>query len=375
MENLDEMYMKMALELAEKGAGQVSPNPMVGAVIVKEGRVIGQGWHRQYGGPHAERNALADCRESPEGAVMYVTLEPCCHHGHQPPCTDAILEAGIRRVVSGCKDPNPLVGGKGIRLLRDHGVEVTEGVLEEECRALNRVFFHFIRTKRPYVTMKYAMTMDGKIAAFTGASRWITGEEARAHVHLQRSRNRGIMAGIGTVLADDPLLTCRMEGGQNPVRIICDSHLRLPLDSRILSTAGDVPTILAVCDEPMQPSGTDRAGTLEERIKPYLEKGCRVLTLPERDGHIDPEQLMDALGREGIDSILLEGGGTLNWSMLKAGLVRRLQLYLAPMILGGETAKTPVEGQGCPSPAEGFFLWNSRITRLGQDLLIESEVC
>ena len=198
MENLDEMYMKMALELAEKGAGQVSPNPMVGAVIGKEGRVIGQ-----------------DCRESPEGAVMYVTLEPCCHHGHQPPCTDAILEAGIRRVVSGCKDPNPLVGGKGIRLLRDHGVEVTEGVLEEECRALNRVFFHFIRTKRPYVTMKYAMTMDGKIAAFTGASRWITDEEARAHVHLQRSRNRGIMAGIGTVLADDPLLTCRMEGGQN----------------------------------------------------------------------------------------------------------------------------------------------------------------
>ena len=375
MENLDEMYMKMALELAEKGAGQVSPNPMVGAVIVKEGRVIGQGWHQKYGGPHAERNALADCRESPEGAVMYVTLEPCCHHGHQPPCTDAILEAGIRRVVSGCKDPNPLVGGKGIRLLRDHGVEVTEGVLEEECRALNRVFFHFIRTKRPYVTMKYAMTMDGKIAAFTGASRWITGEEARAHVHLQRSRNRGIMAGIGTVLADDPLLTCRMDGGQNPVRIICDSHLRLPLDSRIATTAGDVPTILAVCSEPMQPSGTDRADTLEERIKPYLEKGCRVLTLPERDGHIDLEQLMDALGREGIDSILLEGGGTLNWSMLKAGLVRRLQLYLAPMILGGETAKTPVEGQGCPSPAEGFFLRNSRITRLGQDLLIESEVC
>ena len=375
MENLDEMYMKMVLELAEKGAGQVSPNPMVGAVIVKEGRVIGRGWHRQYGGPHAERNALADCRESPEGAVMYVTLEPCCHHGHQPPCTDAILEAGIRRVVSGCKDPNPLVGGKGIRLLRDHGVEVTEGVLEEECRALNRVFFHFIRTKRPYVTMKYAMTMDGKIAAFTGASRWITGEEARAHVHLQRSRNRGIMAGVGTVLADDPLLTCRMDGGQNPVRIICDSHLRLPLDSRIATTAGDVPTILAVCSEPMQPSGTDRADTLEERIKPYLEKGCRVLTLPERDGHIDLEQLMDALGREGIDSILLEGGGTLNWSMLKAGLVRRLQLYLAPMILGGETAKTPVEGQGCPAPAEGFFLRNSRITRLGQDLLIESEVC
>ena len=375
MENLDEMYMKMALELAEKGAGQVSPNPMVGAVIVKEGRVIGQGWHQKYGGPHAERNALADCRESPEGAVMYVTLEPCCHHGHQPPCTDAILEAGIRRVVSGCKDPNPLVGGKGIRLLRDHGVEVTEGVLEEECRALNRVFFHFIRTKRPYVTMKYAMTMDGKIAAFTGASRWITGEEARAHVHLQRSRNRGIMAGIGTVLADDPLLTCRMDGGQNPVRIICDSHLRLPLDSRIATTAGDVPTILAVCSEPMQPSDTDRADTLEERIKPYLEKGCRVLTLPERDGHIDLEQLMDALGREGIDSILLEGGGTLNWSMLKAGLVHRLQLYLAPLILGGETAKTPVEGQGCPSPAEGFFLQNSRITRLGQDLLIESEVC
>ena len=231
----DEKYMRRALELAQRGRGWVSPNPVVGAVIVRDdGTVIGEGWHEKYGDLHAERNALKHCMEPPAGATMYVTLEPCCHHGRQPPCTDAILEAGIRRVVVGSGDPNPMVAGKGIRILREHGVEVTEGVLRDACNAVNEIFFHFIQTNTPYVVMKYAMTLDGKIAAWTGESKWITGEEARAHVHALRGRLFGIMCGVGTVLADDPLLTCRLPGTRDPVRIICDTHLRTPLTSRPL---------------------------------------------------------------------------------------------------------------------------------------------
>ena len=243
----DKDYMRLALQLAKKGCGWTSPNPMVGAVVVKEGRIIGQGWHQRYGQAHAERNALASCTEDPQGATLYVTLEPCCHYGKQPPCVDAILDAGIHRVVVGSADPNPLVAGKGIAILRAHGIDVTENVLQEECDALNKVFFHYITTKRPFVSMKYAMTLDGKIATYTGASKWITGEIARNHVQRQRHRFRGIMVGVGTILADDPLLTCRIEGGRDPVRIICDTHLRTPLQSQVVMTAKQVPTILATC--------------------------------------------------------------------------------------------------------------------------------
>ena len=202
--------MRRAIELAKKGEGFTSPNPMVGAVIVKDGCIIGEGYHERYGGLHAERNALASVTESPKGAVIYVTLEPCCHYGKQPPCVDAILEAGIARVVTGSDDPNPLVAGKGFKRLIEHGVEVTTHVEKEACDALNPVFFHYIQTGIPYVAMKYAMTMDGKIAAYTGQSKWITGEEARAFVQKLRHRYTGIMAGAGTVLADDPRLTCRI---------------------------------------------------------------------------------------------------------------------------------------------------------------------
>ena len=202
----DEDYMRLALQLAEKGRGWTAPNPMVGAVIVKNGQIIGQGWHERYGGLHAERNALAACTVDPIGATMYVTLEPCCHYGKQPPCVDAILAAGIRRVVIGSADPNPLVAGKGAVILRTHGIEVTENVLKKECNRLNKVFFHYITTKRPFVTMKYAMTMDGKIAAYTGASKWVTGKVARKYVQQQRHQHSGIMVGVGTVLTDDPSL-------------------------------------------------------------------------------------------------------------------------------------------------------------------------
>ena len=358
----DEEYMRLALHLAEKGCGWVSPNPMVGAVIVKEGRIIGRGWHEKYGGLHAERNALAACTESPAGSTLYVTLEPCCHYGKQPPCVDAILEAGIRRVVVGSGDPNPLVAGKGIAILRAHGIEVTEHVLREDCDRLNRVFFHYITTKQPFVSMKYAMTLDGKIAAYTGASRWITGEAARAHVQHQRHRFRGIMVGVGTVLADDPSLECHMEGGRNPVRIICDTHLRTPPEAQVVTTAGSTPTILATCC------------TDEKRLNTYQSKGCQVLCLHAENNHVDLVQLMEQLGQMQIDSVLLEGGGTLNWAALNTGIVQQVQAYIAPKLFGGKDAKTPVEGLGVPSPAAAFHLKDSRICRLGEDFLIESEV-
>ena len=358
----DRQYMKMALELAQKGMGFTAPNPMVGAVIVKNGRIIGQGYHRKYGGLHAEREALAACTEEPEGASIYVTLEPCCHYGKQPPCVNAILEAGIRRVIIGSSDPNPLVAGKGIRILKDHGIEVTENILKEECDKLNEAFFYYIQNKKPYVVMKYAMTMDGKIAAYTGESKWVTGEAARIHVQEQRLKYTGIMVGVGTVLADDPMLTCRLENSRNPVRIICDSHLRTPLTSKIVRTAETIPTILASSSKDQQ------------KIKNYEELGCQVLYVPEKNGHIDLNRLMELLGAAKIDSILLEGGGSLNWSALESGIVQKVQTYIAPKLFGGEEAKTPVEGKGFPDPASAVLLKNSEIIRLGDDFLIESEV-
>lgn len=358
----DQDYMRRALELAKQGCGYVSPNPMVGAVIVKEGQIIGEGYHRKYGELHAERDALARCTESPEGAVIYVTLEPCCHTGKQPPCTEAILAAGITRVVVGSGDPNPLVAGKGIHILRSHGIEVTEHVLEEECMRLNAVFFHYIQTHHPFVVMKYAMTMDGKIATYTGASKWITGEAARAHVQQQRHRYTAIMAGVGTVLADDPLLTCRIPGGKNPVRIVCDTRLRTPLSSQLVQTAQEVPTIIATCCKD------------EAQLAQFETAGCRILQGEEQAGHLNLERLMEQLGALGIDSIMLEGGGTLNWSALKAGIVQKVQAYIAPKLLGGQCARTPVEGGGFADPGEALLLENSVISRLGDDILIESEV-
>ena len=358
----DRQYMKMALELAQKGMGFTAPNPMVGAVIVKNGRIIGQGYHRKYGELHAEREALAVCTEEPKGASIYVTLEPCCHYGKQPPCVNAILEAGIRRVIIGSSDPNPLVAGKGIRILKDHGIEVTENILKEECDKLNEAFFYYIQNKKPYVVMKYAMTMDGKIAAYTGESKWVTGEAARIHVQEQRLKYTGIMVGVGTVLADDPMLTCRLENSRNPVRIICDSHLRTPLTSKIVRTAETIPTILASSSKDQQ------------KIKNYEELGCQVLYVPEKNGHIELNRLMELLGAAKIDSILLEGGGSLNWSALESGIVQKVQTYIAPKLFGGEEAKTPVEGKGFPDPASAVLLKNSEIIRLGDDFLIESEV-
>lgn len=355
-------YMRRAIELAKKGIGRVNPNPLVGAVIVKDGRIIGEGYHARYGDLHAERNAFANLTEDATGAEMYVTLEPCCHHGKQPPCTQAVIDHGIRKVYIGSDDPNPLVAGKGVAILREAGVEVETQFLKEECDALNPVFFHFITTKTPYVVMKYAMTLDGKTACYTGKSQWITGEEARAHVQETRNALTGIMVGVQTVIQDDPSLTCRIPEGRNPIRIICDSHLRTPLDSNIVKTAAEVPTILATLSQDAS------------LAKQYQERKVQILQTKQKDGRIDLKDLMEKLGEQKIDSILLEGGGTLNQSALEAGIVQHVQVYVAPKFFGGQGKYSPVTGVGVEEPDQAWKCKNLTTRMFGEDILLEYDV-
>ena len=361
----DQEYMLRAIQLAKKGEGWTNPNPMVGAVIVKDGKIIGEGYHKKYGELHAERNAIASLTESAEGAVIYVTLEPCCHHGKTPPCTEAIIEQKIRKVVIGSRDPNPKVSGKGIKMLQEAGIEVIEDFMREECDRLNPVFFHYITTKTPYVVMKYAMTLDGKIATKTGASKWITGEAARAEVQHMRHRYMGIMAGIGTVLADDPMLNVRMEGWKSPIRILCDSGLRIPLDGQIVKSAGKYRTIVAYAD----------SENTEAKRKRLHEMGVETICCPDENNQVDLKKLMKYLGEEGIDSILLEGGGTLNDSALRAGIVQEVQAFIAPKLFGGMNSKTPVEGIGVRFPSEAVKLKCTDICQIGEDIRITCQVC
>ncbi|MGN0621483.1 MAG: bifunctional diaminohydroxyphosphoribosylaminopyrimidine deaminase/5-amino-6-(5-phosphoribosylamino)uracil reductase RibD [Porcipelethomonas sp.] len=354
-------FMQQAINEAEKGIGFVNPNPLVGAVIVKDGRIISRDYHHRYGEFHAERNAICSCKEDMNGAEIYVTLEPCCHYGKTPPCTEAIIGSGIRKVYIGSDDPNPFVAGKGAEILRNSGIEVETGILKDECDRLNEIFFHFITHKTPYVIMKYAMTADGKIACANGESKWITGKTARDHVQMSRLRCAGIMAGVGTVIKDDPMLTCRLKNGRNPVRIICDSHLRTPFGSNIVRTASEVPTILACLEN-------------AEGQEKYMSSGVQILHIPEKNGHIDLNILMQKLGSQNIDSVLLEGGGELNYSALESGIVNKVEAYIAPKIFGGINAKTPVSGTGVCFPSDAFMLEAPEISRFDDDILIEWRV-
>lgn len=361
----DQEYMLRAIQLAKKGEGWTNPNPMVGAVIVKDGRIIGEGYHKKCGELHAERNAIASLTESAEGATIYVTLEPCCHYGKTPPCTEAIIEQKIKKVVIGSRDPNPKVAGKGAQILRESGITVVRDFMREECDCLNPVFFHYITTKTPYVVMKYAMTLDGKIATKTGASKWITGEAARAEVQHMRHRYMGIMAGIGTVLADDPMLNVRVEGWKSPIRILCDSGLRIPLDGQIVKSAGKYRTIVAYAD----------SENTEAKRKRLHEMGVETICCPDENNQVDLKKLMKYLGEEGIDSILLEGGGTLNDSALRAGIVQEVQAFIAPKLFGGMNSKTPVEGIGVRFPSEAVKLKCTDICQIGEDIRITCQVC
>lgn len=378
----DEKYMMMALELAANGAGHTSPNPLVGAVIVRDGEVIGAGWHEYCGGLHAERNAIKDCLErgnDPKGATIYVTLEPCCHYGKTPPCTEAIIERGFARVVYGAFDPNPKVAGKGLEILKKAGIEVDGPVLNKECLEINDIFFHYITTGLPFVIMKYAMTADGKIAAYTGDSRWVTGDAARKHTHMTRKRVAAIMVGIGTVLADDPMLNCRLdehdlkrdgtpfEKSVDPIRVVCDSKLRIPLDCKLVKTAKEIRTIVACAAD--APGASKEA----EDKKAALEKaGVEIVeVMADRDGHASLPLIIEKLGALGLDSVLLEGGAELNFSALEDGIPDKLQVYIAPKLIGGAGAKSPIGGQGIPKMADCVNLGKPKITELGDDLLLE----
>ena len=358
----DEFYMRRAIELAKKGRGWTNPNPMVGAVIVKNGSIIGEGYHEKCGELHAERNAIASLTESAEGATLYVTLEPCCHYGKTPPCTEAILEQKIARVVIGSRDPNPKVSGKGAKILREAGVRVEEDFLREECDALNPVFFHYITTGLPYVVMKYAMTADGKIATKTGASKWISGEEARSLVHEMRHDYMAIMAGIGTVLADDPMLNVRIEGLKSPIRVVCDSKLRIPLESQIVRTAGEYRTIVAYVDGE------------NEKEAALADAKVELLEIPSESETVDLKDLMQKLGEMGIDSVFIEGGGTLNENALRSGIVQEVKAFIAPKIFGGASVKTPVEGIGVAEVNEAVLMELTNISKIGEDILAEYKV-
>ena len=345
----DKKYMQRAIELARRGTGAVNPNPLVGAVIVRDGKVIGEGYHTKYGELHAEREALKAAREAEEdlfGAEMYVTLEPCCHKGHQPPCTEAIIEAGISRVYVGSNDPNPLVAGKGIWQLRDAGIEVLTNCMKEECDSLNPIFFHFIETEIPYVVYKYAMSMDGKTSNVRGRGCRISNETSNQVVQEMRNKFSAIMVGIGTVLADDPSLLCHMEGGRNPIRIILDDDLKIPMESEIIKSAGEVRTYIACLSE------NERRKA--DKIKKLTKLGVGTLLLSAGDDkRVDLRRLMELLGRMKIDSILLEGGGELAYSMMREGFVEEVDVFIAPKMLGGKEVPTPLAGKGSKDP-DGF---------------------
>ena len=348
-------YMSRAIELAKNGEGAVDPNPLVGAVIVKNNKIIGEGYHKKYGDLHAERNAFKNLTESAEGGTIYVTLEPCCHTGKTPPCTEAIIEHKIAKVVIGSGDPNPLVAGKGAEILRNAGIEVVEGFMAKECDALNDVFFHYITHKTPYVVMKYGMTLDGKIATKTGDSKWITNESSRQSVQKMRNKYTGIMVGIGTVLADDPMLNTRIKGGRSPVRIICDSNLNIPVDCNICITASELKTFVVTAFKDM-PSGV----VMDYKMPKMLELsrfGIKFINVPtnEDEPKVDLKQLMELLGKLQINSILLEGGGTLNYSALEAGIVNEIDAFIAPKIVGGN-GKSPVAGIGVETLDEAYML-------------------
>ena len=353
---MDEKFMAEAIRLARNAQGRTSPNPMVGAVIVKAGRIIAEGWHRKAGTPHAEIHALNMAGELAKNSTMYVTLEPCSHYGRTPPCANKIVDAEISRVVVAMQDPNPLVAGRGIKILRDAGITVDVGILEEDARRLNEIFIKYITQKIPFVSAKFASTLDGKIATVTGESQWISGEDSRKFTHHLRDIHDAIMVGIGTVLADNPSLTTRLDNGKNPVRIIVDSHARTPIDAKIL-TDKQAPTIIAVANS-----------APAEKISALKNLGAEIIFAG--NSQVDLKILMQELGRREITSILLEGGGTLNFSMIRAGLVDKFYAFIAPKILGGKNALTPVEGAGFEKISDAVELENLTAEKIGADILI-----
>ncbi|MCH4895586.1 bifunctional diaminohydroxyphosphoribosylaminopyrimidine deaminase/5-amino-6-(5-phosphoribosylamino)uracil reductase RibD [Marinilabiliaceae bacterium JC040] len=359
----DVEFMRQAMNLAARGKGGVNPNPLVGAIIVKNDQIVAQGWHKHYGESHAEVNAFKDADENNidvKGATMYVTLEPCSHYGKTPPCAVAIIERKISRVVIGQMDPNPIVGGRGIAMLKDAGIEVVCGVLEDELKYQNRIFLNYVQHKTPWVIMKTASTLDGKISTYSGDSRWVTDEPARKYVHELRNELQAIMVGVDTVIYDNPELTCRIdcEGRRNPIRIVVDSTCRIPLDSKILDTS-EARTIIAT---------TNKAN--QENIELLKQKGVEVILTKHSDGKVSLGDLMQRLGYLGIDGVLLEGGGTLNFSALEEGVVDEVMSFVAPKIIGGNGSMTSVAGKGINLMKDAINLSEIKVETIGNDILI-----
>lgn len=361
----DEKYMIIALKLASEGGGFVNPNPLVGAVVVKNGEIVGKGYHKLFGGPHAEVYALRDAGEKAGGADLYVTLEPCSHYGKTPPCAAAIIKSGIKRVVVGSLDPNPLVSGRGIKMMKDSGIEVVTGVMEDEALKMNEIFIKYITEKIPFVIMKSAVTLDGKIATASGESKWITGEASRKKVHEMRNRVMAVMAGIGTIVKDNPLLTTRLKGkSRDSKAVILDSKLSVSPESRIFSTINDREIIIA-CTEDFD----------KNNYNILSEEGIHIIVCPKNsEDKVDLKFLVRELGKMGIDSILLEGGGNVNFSALESGIVDKVVYFIAPKIFGGRDARTSVDGSGIQNICDEIKLRDISWEKIGEDLMLEAYV-
>jgi diaminohydroxyphosphoribosylaminopyrimidine deaminase/5-amino-6-(5-phosphoribosylamino)uracil reductase len=355
----DEHWMKRALRLAEKGRGRTSPNPMVGAVLVKNDEVVGEGYHAKAGEAHAEVLSLREAGEEANGATLYLNLEPCIHYGKTPPCAPAVIEARVRRVVVGMEDPNPFVKGRGLETLKKAGLDVEAGILEKECQRLNEAFCKYILKKEPFVILKVAATLDGKIATRDGESKWISGEASRRLVHRLRDQVDGIVVGINTILKDDPMLTARIKGGRNPNRIILDSRLRIQEEAKVIEISPSK-TIIAT---------TELAG--KEKIKKLEKRGIQILTLKSNQGRVDLRHLLTKLGEMEMMSLLVEGGSQINGSFLDEGLVDKILLFLSPKLIGDNQAQGIFGGRGVANLREAFSLDEIRAKRVGEDILLE----
>ncbi len=355
----DESWMRRALRLAAKGRGRTSPNPMVGAVLVKDGKIVGEGYHAKAGEAHAEIVALERAREEARGATLYLNLEPCAHYGKTPPCAPRVVEGGVKRVAIGMEDPNPLVKGKGIEILRRAGLDVRVGILENECRRLNEAFCKYVLQKVPFVILKVAATLDGKTGDRNGDSKWISGEASRRFVHRLRDQVDGVLVGIGTVLKDDPLLTCRIRGGRDPYRIVLDSLLRIPEEAKVIGTSPSK-AIIAVSESAPR-----------EKIEKMEKRGVRILILDSREGRVDLKACLSRLGEIGMTSLLVEGGGQVNGSFLDEGLIDKFLLFLAPKLIGDPQAPGIFAGRGASHLQEAVGLKEIRMKKVGEDLLLE----
>ncbi|MBI1922392.1 MAG: bifunctional diaminohydroxyphosphoribosylaminopyrimidine deaminase/5-amino-6-(5-phosphoribosylamino)uracil reductase RibD [Geobacter sp.] len=357
MKHFNEQMMRRALVLARRGVGRTSPNPAVGCVVVKDGAIIGEGWHRKAGTPHAEVHALLAAGENACGADVYVTLEPCSHHGKTPPCADALVAAGVGQVFAGMVDPNPKVSGKGLARLRQAGIAVHEGLLEKECRQINEPFIKHVATGMPFVICKSAMTLDGKIATASGDSKWITSDKSRRYVHSLRAVVDAVMVGSGTVEVDDPLLTARIPNGRDPMRVIVDSRLRIAPKARLLQVESTASTVIATVSD-------DAA-----KIARLEKAGASVVRCSEKDGRVDLVDLMHRLGAMQVQSILLEGGSELAGEMLRSGLIDKFLLFYAPKLVGGG-GKGPFGGAGVEKIADASMLREISVRRFDEDILI-----